>query len=66
MIMKKNVFITVCFIALLFLSCKSKDEKQNKEWQQRMEQEGQQLQKDVDHAIGKDDAVYSIKNGGDN
>ncbi len=53
-------------IFALFVSCDNANEQKNKEWQQRMGQEGQQLQKDVDHAIGKDDAVYSIKNGGDN
>lgn len=58
--------IVFAIIALLLISCESKTERQNKEWQERMEQEGEQLQKDVDHAIGKDDAVYSIKNGGDN
>lgn len=62
--MKKMVFIMGIFA--LFMSCDSANEQKNKEWQQRMEQEGQQLQKDVDHAIGKDDAVYSIKNGDDN
>lgn len=62
--MKKMVLIMGIFA--LFASCDSANEQKNKEWQQRMEQEGQQIRKGIDHAIGKDDSVYSIKNGGDN
>ena len=63
--MKKRGFVFIYLFTLLIISCENRYEQQNKEWQQRMEEEGKQMRKDIDHAIGKDDAMFEIK-GGDN
>lgn len=49
--MKRVIFVAMSFMAIFFLSCKSKTDNQNKEWQQRMEQEGKSFQERKDKAL---------------
>ena len=57
--MRKSYCLIVGVFIFILLSCDANDKK-NKEWQQRMEIEGQQMRRDVNHAIGKDDIMYDI------
>lgn len=63
--MRKSYCLIVGVFIFILLSYDANDKK-NKEWQQRMEIEGQQMRRDVNHAIGKDDAMYHITEGEDN